>query len=59
MGHPIGKMNPKNKGQLHRDLGIAQKHAIPMSALMQAKHSNSPAVRKRANFAVNAKGWTH
>ncbi len=51
------EINPAHKGKLHRDLGIAAGKKIPMSELLQAKKSKSPAVRKEANFAVNARGW--
>jgi hypothetical protein len=44
---------PSKRGQLHRDLGVAAGHHIPMSKLMQAKRSRDPAIRKRANFAIN------
>ena len=40
-------------GELHRNLGIPEGEKIPLKALMQAKKSSSPAVRKRATFAVN------
>lgn len=53
------KLNPKHAGMLHADLGIAAKNHIPVSALMRAKRSEDPAVRKRANFVINARGWHH
>lgn len=52
-------INPKNKGELHRDLGVPVGEPISASKLMTAMHSKSPAVRKRANFARNAKKWDH
>ena len=48
-----------HKGMLHRDLGVAQGKPIPASKLAKAKNSSSPAVRKRATFAANAKKWSH
>ena len=51
------KLNPKHAGMLHRDLGVAKEHHIPMSKLMEAKRSSDPAVRRRATFAINAKKW--
>lgn len=59
MGHPIAKLNPAHKGMLHRDLGFKQGTPLPISALMEAKHSKNPAVRKRANFAIVSRKWNH
>jgi hypothetical protein len=53
------KINPAHKGLLHEDLGVKAGEPIPMGKLMQALHSDSPAVRKRANFARNARKWNH
>jgi hypothetical protein len=52
-------INPAHKGELHRDTGTPQGQPIPAQKLEQALHSSDPAVRKRANFARNAKGWNH
>lgn len=49
----------KRPGQLHRDLGVPKDKPIPASKLAAAKRSTNPAVRKRANFAFNAKKWNH
>lgn len=51
------KIKIKHPGQLHRDLGVKQGEKIPAAKLQAAKHSSNPAVRKRANFAFNAKSW--
>lgn len=48
-----------NKGKLHRALGVKQGKKIPASKLAAAKKSKSAAVRKEANFAINAKKWKH
>ncbi len=53
------KIKPSHEGELHRDLGVAQGKPIPAAALTKAKNSPSPAVRKRATFAQNAKSWSH
>lgn len=53
------RIKPSRKGELHRDLGVAKDHPIPVSKLMAAKHSRDPAVRRRATFALNAKSWNH
>ncbi len=51
------KIAPSHKGMLHEDLGIPQGEKIPMGKVMSAMNSPSPAVRRRANFAKNAKKW--
>ncbi|MDE2101918.1 MAG: hypothetical protein KGL39_32025 [Patescibacteria group bacterium] len=51
------KIKPQNKGKLHRKLGVPEGEPIPASKLAAAKKSPSPAVRKEANFAANAKKW--
>lgn len=58
MNDPI-HIKPENKGKLHEDLGVAKGKKIPMGALERAKKSMSPAVKKRATFALNAKKWAH
>ena len=50
--HPV-KIKPSHKGELHRDLGVPQGEKIPQRKLEQARHSENPAVRKRAVFAEN------
>jgi hypothetical protein len=52
-------IKPSHKGELHRDLGVAQGKPISLADLMQAKRSKSPAVRRRATFAANARTWNH
>lgn len=51
-------INPKNKGLLHKNLGIKQGEKIPHSTLVSALgKTSSPAVKKRINFALNAAKW--
>jgi len=52
-------IKPSHKGLLHKDLHVAAGHKIPAAKLQAAKHSRDPAVRKRATFAINAKGFNH
>jgi hypothetical protein len=52
-------IKPSHKGLLHHDLGIAANQSIPLSSMIKAKHSKSPAERKRATFAINARKWNH
>jgi hypothetical protein len=52
-------IKPSHKGLLHKKLGVPQGEKIPAGKLSSALHSPSPALRKEANFARNAKGWAH
>lgn len=47
------------KGALHEALGMGMDKKIPMGKLEMAKNSNSPLMRKRAAFAMNARNWNH
>lgn len=53
------KIKPENKGKLHKALGVPEGAKIPSSKLAKAKASSSPAMRKMANFAINAKKFKH
>lgn len=53
------KINPANKGMLHENLGIPQGTRLTTAQLVSAKGSKSKAIRKRANFALNASKWKH
>ena len=53
------KIKPSRKGLLHKKLGVAQAKKIPLNKLESALRSKSPALRKEANFAKNARGWKH
>lgn len=52
-------IKPSHKGKLHRALGVPQGEKIPAAKLAAAKNSKSPAIRKEANFAANAKHFDH
>ncbi len=52
-----GKIGPVKKGALHKAMGIKQGQKIPLSKLEGEKKSSSPLMRKRANFAINARSW--
>lgn len=51
-------INPEHKGLLHRDTNTPSDQPISEKKLQVAKHSEDPAVRRRANFAENAKHWS-
>jgi hypothetical protein len=50
-------IKPSHRGLLHKDTHTAAGKKIPLSKLMAAKHSDDPAERKRATFALNARSW--
>lgn len=52
------KIKPSHKGLLHKKLGVPQDKKIPAAKLKKAAKSKSPALRKEANFAKNAKDWS-
>ena len=47
-----------NRGLLHKNLGVKPGKKIP-AAKLAIKKTDSPAVRKRKWFALNAKKWKH
>lgn len=51
------KLNPANKGKLHKTLHVPKGEKIPVAKIEKAKASPNPVTRKRANFALNAKKW--
>lgn len=50
------KIKKKNKGLLHKNLGVPQGQKIPASKLA-VKSGDSAAVKKRKVFAQNAAKW--
>ncbi|MDE2019156.1 MAG: hypothetical protein KGJ13_02285 [Patescibacteria group bacterium] len=56
MSYPIVIKHP---GALHRELHIKPGHHIPAKAIEKALHSSNPTLRKRAQFAENARHWHH
>ena len=49
----------KHPGALHEDLGVPQGQKIPEKKLAQALKSKNPTLKKRAQFAQNAKKFNH
>jgi hypothetical protein len=47
------------QGSLHTALGVPQSQKIPVAKLQQAAKSSSPALRKKAQFALNARSFNH
>jgi len=56
------KKNPINikkshEGSLRAALGVPAGKNIPAKTLEHAAHSQSPTLRKEAQFAINARKW--
>lgn len=52
----IQKATSKNKGKLHRELGVKEGEKIPAKKLAKAEKSKNPTIRKEANLAKTLKG---
>jgi hypothetical protein len=49
----------RNKGALHRALGVPEDKPIPESKLEEAKHAKDPHLRRMAHLAETLKGLNH
>lgn len=47
------------KGALHKEMGVSEDKKIPSAKLEKAANSDNETLRKRAQFAINAKKWHH
>ena len=47
----------KNQGKLRKSTKTKKGKNIPVSTLRRLKKSKNPTTRKRATFALNARGW--
>lgn len=47
----------KNKGALHRKLGVPEGKKIPSGKLEKAEHSKNPTIKKEAALAKTLKGF--
>lgn len=52
------KIKSSKVGSLHEHLGVPKKDSIPVSKL-KIKSSDSKAIRKKKQFALNARKWNH
>jgi hypothetical protein len=52
----IQKATAKNKGALHKTLGVPKGEKIPEKKLEKATHSKNPTTVKRANMAKTLRG---
>lgn len=53
------RIKPSRKGSLHKALGVPKGKKISEKKLEKAEHSKNPKLRKKAQFAENAKKWKH
>lgn len=51
-------IKPSKRGSLRKALGVKKGKKIPASKLKNKK-GDSPAMRKKKNFARNARKWRH
>ena len=51
------KIKKSNAGKLRKAAKVKKGKKIPASKLRALKKSKNPKTRKRATFALNAKGW--
>ena len=51
------EIKPQNRGKLHAETGTPKGQKIPVAKIKAAENSPDPAVRKRAQFADNARKW--
>jgi hypothetical protein len=53
------KIKPSRVGSLHSALGVPQGQPIPASKVSSAIASGSTNLKRKAQFAQNAKSWNH
>lgn len=52
------KIKPSKQGSLRKATGTKKGQKIPAAKLQKMKKSSSPAMRRKANFAINARKWS-
>lgn len=50
-------IRPQNRGKLRKAAGAKKGRKIPVAKLRKMARSRDPKVRKRAQFALNARQW--
>jgi oligoendopeptidase F len=53
------KINPANKGKLRAAAGVKKGQPIPVTKLKALTKSKNPTTRARAQFALNARSFSH
>ncbi len=59
MSQSSGPFGHLKKGALHQELGFKQGEKIPLAVLETASRSKNELLRKRAQFALNARKFKH
>ena len=52
-------IKPSHEGRLHKDLGVKQGKKLSLKDEEEEKADGTPAEKKRATFAINARSWHH
>jgi hypothetical protein len=52
-------IKPSHEGRLHRAAGVKQGKKVPLKDEEELKAHGTPAQKKEANFAINARSWHH
>jgi hypothetical protein len=52
-------IKPSHEGRLHKAAGVKKGKKIPLQEEEELKAHGTPAEKKEANFAINARGWNH
>jgi phage gp16-like protein len=52
-------IKPSHEGRLHKDLGVKQGKKLSLKDEEEEKADGTPAEKKRAAFAINARSWHH
>jgi len=58
-GKPTIKIKAANAGKLRAAAGVKKGQKIPVAKLQVLAKSKSPVIRRRAQFAINAKKFSH
>lgn len=53
------KIKASERGSLHRALGVPAGKKIPLAKIKKAENSKNPSLRKKAQFADNARHFKH
>ena len=57
--YSVIKIKPSHKGKLHKATGTKKGEKVPLAKEEALKAHGTPAEKKEANFAINARKWHH
>lgn len=52
-------IKPSHEGKLHEAAGVSKDKKVPLEKEEELKAHGSPAEKKEATFAINARSWHH